>query len=214
MVTLRVIHTTCPPFVCDLLRQYKWFEKGCTMSVVRVYTPESFLTKTQLTLAIPVLSGLQFLSMEVARYLDSMIAAYLSVFGVAILTGLVCARYIRTFILTVVWACAFGVFPPIYIEVRRYLSLDRFGKWLSPYVDDFWNVVIDWVPFATRNAMIVLAIWVGVRLLRGPIVLQDGSICPVCAYSLIGNVSGICPECGTAIRTKVRSSGTDENVID
>jgi hypothetical protein len=91
------------------------------MSAVRVYAPESFLTKLQLTLAVPVLSGLQFLSMEVARSLDSAVAGYFSVFGVAILSGFVCARYIRTFILTTVWACAFGIFTPICIEMRHYL---------------------------------------------------------------------------------------------
>jgi hypothetical protein len=26
--------------------------------------------------------------------------------------------------------------------------------------------------------------------------IQDGTLCPQCAYSIIGNTSGICPECG------------------
>ncbi|MCB9867337.1 MAG: hypothetical protein H6816_11980 [Phycisphaerales bacterium] len=35
------------------------------------------------------------------------------------------------------------------------------------------------------------------RLVRGRVVcLQDGTLCPNCAYSLIGNESMVCPECG------------------
>lgn len=30
------------------------------------------------------------------------------------------------------------------------------------------------------------------------VILQDGTLCPGCAYSLIGNTSMICPECGRA----------------
>lgn len=26
--------------------------------------------------------------------------------------------------------------------------------------------------------------------------IQDGTLCPQCAYSIIGNASGVCPECG------------------
>jgi hypothetical protein len=34
--------------------------------------------------------------------------------------------------------------------------------------------------------------------IRPPLPIQNGTLCPQCAYSIIGNVSGICPECGCA----------------
>lgn len=30
--------------------------------------------------------------------------------------------------------------------------------------------------------------------------LAEHGICPICAYDLTGNASGVCPECGTSIR--------------
>jgi hypothetical protein len=39
-------------------------------------------------------------------------------------------------------------------------------------------------------------IWILLRMIRGtPIVVEP--ICPACSYNLTGNVTGICPECGT-----------------
>jgi hypothetical protein len=36
-------------------------------------------------------------------------------------------------------------------------------------------------------------------------------VCRVCGYSLIGNVSGVCPECG--VRREDRQGGVDERAI-
>ena len=41
--------------------------------------------------------------------------------------------------------------------------------------------------------------WLGwglARWRRGPIVVQNGTQCPGCAYSLLGCVAQVCPECG------------------
>src|SRR5262249_28650591 len=40
------------------------------------------------------------------------------------------------------------------------------------------------------------AFWSLARLLCGLTIMQDGTLCPRCAYSLIGNESMTCPECG------------------
>lgn len=40
------------------------------------------------------------------------------------------------------------------------------------------------------------AAWLICRLVRGPIAQQDGTLCPNCAYSLVGCMDEICPECG------------------
>lgn len=44
-----------------------------------------------------------------------------------------------------------------------------------------------------------LGTWSLCRLLRGKILIQDGSLCSRCGYSLIGNLSGVCPECGSEV---------------
>ncbi|MCK6457674.1 MAG: hypothetical protein L6Q92_14235 [Phycisphaerae bacterium] len=36
------------------------------------------------------------------------------------------------------------------------------------------------------------------RRVGAELVMQDGTLCPGCAYSLVGNTSGRCPECGRA----------------
>ena len=39
----------------------------------------------------------------------------------------------------------------------------------------------------------------GVRFLFVTVVMQDDNSCALCGYNLTGNVSGVCPECGTSI---------------
>ena len=54
--------------------------------------------------------------------------------------------------------------------------------------------------FSTNLLLIGFVVsWLGWGLARwrkGPIVVQDGTRCPGCAYSLVGSVDRICPECG------------------
>lgn len=50
----------------------------------------------------------------------------------------------------------------------------------------------------TTGPLSVLAFWLLCRLIRGGVVVQDGLTCPECLYSLRGNTTGICPECGHA----------------
>jgi hypothetical protein len=42
----------------------------------------------------------------------------------------------------------------------------------------------------------MLVAWLVLRVRLGPVVLQDGSLCPACGYSLRGCVVQRCPECG------------------
>lgn len=48
-----------------------------------------------------------------------------------------------------------------------------------------------------------MAGWGLCRFVRGKVHVQDGTLCSNCAYSLVGNVSGTCPECGTAVRASI-----------
>ncbi|GMU20560.1 MAG: hypothetical protein AMXMBFR13_06570 [Phycisphaerae bacterium] len=72
---------------------------------------------------------------------------------------------------------------------------------------------------AAASAVMVLfrlvALW-AVRSFGHKIVLQTGSLCWTCGYDLTGNLSGVCPECGTPITQRApavqgQRSGTEES---
>lgn len=72
---------------------------------------------------------------------------------------------------------------------------------------------------AAGSAVMILfrlaALWV-VRSFGHRIVLQTGSLCWTCGYDLTGNLSGVCPECGTPITQRASAvpgqrSGTEES---
>lgn len=55
--------------------------------------------------------------------------------------------------------------------------------------------------FAASNLLVggfvvCCLMWLICRVVRGPIVQQDGTLCPNCAYLLVGCAGRICPECG------------------
>jgi hypothetical protein len=51
--------------------------------------------------------------------------------------------------------------------------------------------------FAVPTALLIVPFW-RLRRLR---LRRAAGLCPACAYDLRGNVSGVCPECGTAVST-------------
>ena len=44
--------------------------------------------------------------------------------------------------------------------------------------------------------MLAFGLWAALHRLWPDALLQDGTLCPGCGYSLIGNTSEVCPECG------------------
>jgi len=48
------------------------------------------------------------------------------------------------------------------------------------------------------TAFLFVALWGASRSSRGKLLITHKSHCPNCAYNLIGNTSGVCPECGRA----------------
>jgi hypothetical protein len=65
---------------------------------------------------------------------------------------------------------------------------------LSPRLPDDLGPAIALAVIYLLVRLIALAF---VRFLVVSVVYQDGSLCSSCGYNLTGNVSGICPECGT-----------------
>jgi hypothetical protein len=114
---------------------------------------------------------------------------------IVLIIGLLCfsifvvARYqstIRTIPRAMVAGAAFGLGPfgpiaiPLLVGAFRetlYLLLLALGVSVS---------------FALLFAVFIALL----NKLRPPKPIQDGTICAQCGYSLIGNTSGICPECG------------------
>lgn len=83
-------------------------------------------------------------------------------------------------------AAEFGLWKGFRPEERTAL------KWLTSRGLYFATIVP--VCFAVN-----MAVWGLCRLVRGKVLVQDGTLCPECGYSLIGNASGVCPECGTKL---------------
>jgi hypothetical protein len=64
-----------------------------------------------------------------------------------------------------------------------------------------WNqsVSVRWpVPHCTVAAIALLAGWLLHRIARRTPRFRQTGRCPACGYDLTGNVSGVCPECGSA----------------
>ncbi len=118
---------------------------------------------------------------------------WLFVVGVCATTICVESRIRRWYI--AVFFIALLPVPLIVIDVAdRLLSAPGvrwlFGRWFL-----FGVVFID----IAISIMSSFAVWAVARILRGVIVVPDVSRCAICGYSLIGNSTGICSECGTPI---------------
>lgn len=94
------------------------------------------------------------------------------------------------------------------------LQAAEYGVWKGfraderTFVNQMTRQVQHFVPTVLVCVAVGMAAWGLCRLFRGEILIPTGSLCMHCGYDLTGNVSGRCPECGTAIppgSTVVRS---------
>lgn len=86
-----------------------------------------------------------------------------------------------------------GAYPPRF-EPRWGFPRLRLGRRSISVLIPLWNL-----------AVLLIAIHVGLRGLRARYRHSTG-YCTCCGYNLRGNVSGICPECGTPICAPAESS--------
>ncbi len=56
-----------------------------------------------------------------------------------------------------------------------------------------------WLVVLSGPVLVMSLSWRVCRAIWGAPVYQDGTLCSHCAYSLVGNQSGVCPECGHAL---------------
>ena len=67
---------------------------------------------------------------------------------------------------------------------------------------DCWLLIALWA--ITVVTPVVVAVFIRDGLAHRRRQRMDPDLCHVCQYNLIGNVSGVCPECGTRIMTDQR----------
>lgn len=71
--------------------------------------------------------------------------------------------------------------------------------WVIPWPDEDGYAVTSPLGQMVWFAVLGVVVWAAARwLFLLFFVVQDGTRCPGCGYSLIGNVTGVCPECGRA----------------
>jgi hypothetical protein len=94
------------------------------------------------------------------------------------------------------------VAPGFYVRDRNFELAMAEGDWhgVDAFDVEYTNVPIWWVSLAAIPVIAVTA--VALRLLPYCVAPRR---CRHCAYDLTGNVSGICPECGQAIRGSPRA---------
>jgi hypothetical protein len=107
------------------------------------------------------------------------------------------------------YALGYGLGWHVAVEA---LQTAEYGFWKGLRADEqtVVNLLIYQVQYLIPTVVVCvalgMAIWGLCRLIRGEVLIQDGTLCPECGYSLVGNVSGVCPECGSAGPQRLRSA--------
>jgi len=83
-----------------------------------------------------------------------------------------------------------------FVGIIAYISAVLLGVHVA-YPGHSANRVVDTVVWMVAFAGVYTLVWRALQTICGPIVVQDGTLCATCAYCLIGNTTGTCPECGT-----------------
>ena len=80
-----------------------------------------------------------------------------------------------------------------------------FGRWF------LFGVILWLIAISMMSSFVA---WAVARRIRGVIVVPDASRCAICGYSLIGNRTGICSECGTPIPVELMGMTIEEFIGD
>jgi hypothetical protein len=98
-------------------------------------------------------------------------------------------------------ACVGGVCAPVFAIVFRRKSFDATGAWLFLTVTPCVILLHLFLPFLAASPFSIVVFLMACAGLGAE--LEDEckpeGLCQNCEYNLAGNVSGICPECGTPV---------------
>ncbi len=75
------------------------------------------------------------------------------------------------------------------------------GRWF------LFDIILGLIAISMISSFVA---WAVARKIRGVIVVPDASRCAICGYSLIGNSTGICSECGTPIPLQIMGMSLEE----
>jgi hypothetical protein len=111
--------------------------------------------------------------------------------------------------LALLYALGFGVGWFLTLEISQ---AAEFGLWKGFRPEE--RTVLKWltsrllyfVTIVPTCVVLSMVVWGLCRPFRGKLLVQDGTLCSKCGYSLIGNVSGTCPECGRPTQTETARS--------
>lgn len=154
----------------------------------QLWTARQWITRAgMLTVVIPLCTGLV---VSVGRWGPVILCLLI---GLAI--ALVSSMIVECKNAYAAWtACAFGAYVGaiVYATLASVfgLSVTFYGR----HVDD----LAVFAACVLVCAFLYVSMWMAIRVLVGPIRILDATQCSRCGYLLIGNESGICPECGTA----------------
>ena len=71
-----------------------------------------------------------------------------------------------------------------------------------------WGTLM-WLAESVACIFLAVFLW----LVRKPVIRHDGPVCLKCRYSLVGNVSGRCPECGQAFEYEEAEPSVADNQL-
>jgi hypothetical protein len=89
-------------------------------------------------------------------------------------------------------AVSLGLVTPASIDL---LILD------APRIYSLSGFVVFFIPLASLSLLLMLCAYFVRSFLQGPVIVWRPGMCRRCGYSLIGNLSGRCPECGEERRS-------------
>jgi hypothetical protein len=144
-----------------------------------------------------------------------------------------CVLVFTAWALSTKWSLAYVGQPVCLDVIRGGVTVDRFRAldmaMFNPCRQGYWRVRtlsrIDppvWSPslgiwharFHGRVSAFILPLWIPLALLATPTIILwchdrrriPSGHCQTCGYDLTGNVSGICPECGTPVKREGKSA--------
>jgi hypothetical protein len=161
------------------------------------FVPEDYLWNgSKITLWAVILGALSgSLSLVVISFLHVSVPSIDIIFGVV-----AAALFVLPHVEHFRWVVRFGVLLSSAYSIVLFLISLYLRLFPSTYVA--LSVASFMVCLAVVTTLIVSLVWACDRRIRGRPYLWSSEVCGFCAYSIVGNMSGICPECGREVEAR------------
>ncbi len=165
------------------------------MRKIRVVNKNRIWSLTRILILTAIIGGIH--GLLPSKVVNNAVAALLPgiLLGVFIEKRLVALGYVLIVPLTYAVSFTAGDFAEAWLFPPSFLT--RLQRWsLGPELRRIQVVSDLLIP-----PVVLILSFLASRWIRGQIVIQDGTLCPTCAYNLTGNTSMKCPECGRTYTT-------------